>query len=397
MPLIAVEKAQATLQAGAKLTMSTETVTLEDALNRIVAEDQIATVDVPPAPNSAMDGYALAFADIESGTRTFKVSQRIPAGTSPEPLEPGTAVRLFTGAPLPDGADVVVMQENCEAADGTVTLVEPPAAAGVFVRQTGSDIGKGARIIDAGTRLRPQHLGILASIGIQSVPVYRKPRVAVFSTGDELVMPGQPLAPGQIYNSNRYLLAGLLTNLGCEVANLTAVADTHEATVEALKEGAAADAIISTGGVSVGEEDHVTNALAKLGELNMWKLNIKPGKPFAYGNIEGTPFFGLPGNPVSVFVTFMLLVKPNLQIMQGETDLELLRLPAIAAFEWSRPASRQEYLRGRLISNGTELKVELFESQDSAVLSSVAWSDCLVELKPKQSVKAGDSVVCLLV
>ena len=249
-----------------------------------------------------MDGYAFAFADIESGTRTFKVSQRIPAGTSPHPLAPGTAVRLFTGAPLPEGADVVVMQENCEAADGKVTVVEAPVRAGAFVRQTGSDIGRGARIIEAGTRLKPQHLGILASIGIQSVSVYRKPRVAVFSTGDELVMPGQPLAPGQIYNSNRYLLAGLLTDLGCEVDNLTAVADTHEATVAALKEGANADAIISTGGVSVGEEDHVTNALAELGELNMWKLNIKPGKPFAYGNIDGTPFFGLPGNPVSVFV-----------------------------------------------------------------------------------------------
>jgi len=372
-----------------------ETCRLLDAQGRVLAETVLSPVAVPFDDNSAMDGYALRAADSDLELR---VTQRIAAGSCGERVAPGTAARIFTGAPMPAGADAVVMQENCELEGDRLRLLQP-VRSGENVRARGQDIAEGDVVLPAGRRLRGEDLGVLASIGMAEVPVRRRLKVAILSTGDELVEPAPDakLSPGQIFNSNRYTLHGLLTELGAEVLDYGLVADSPEATATVLAEAAAAaDLVVSSGGVSVGEEDHVKNQVEKLGALHLWKLQIKPGKPLAYGRIGDTPFFGLPGNPAAVFVTFCMLVRPWLQQRQGMIATPPLSLQARADFERPRPGGRQEYLRAKACMRDGELWATLHSNQSSGVLSSVSWANALVVIPPATTVTAGDSVELLL-
>ena len=393
--LLPVEDALARILASARPADATLTLPLGQALGRVLALDIDSPIDVPGADNSAMDGYALRAADAAAGP--LPVSQRIAAGHSPQPLIPGTAARIFTGASVPEGADCVVMQEMCELR-GESLLIRGEAVPGQHIRRRGQDIASGSRVLDAGRRLRPQDLGLLASIGLAEVAVYRPLRVAILSTGDELVEPGSgDILPGQLFNSNRYTLAGLLAGLGMVVIDGGVVADDPTATGEALRAASlAADCVISSGGVSVGEEDHVKAQVEQLGELQLWKLAIKPGKPLAFGRIGDTPFLGLPGNPSSVFVTFCLLARPYLLKLQGCSELEPLALRARAAFELDRPGGRREYLRATLANNGGELTVRTFPNQSSGVLSSVSESNALAVIPAGSTVAAGDMIDVLL-
>ena len=309
--MLSVEEARAYLLDRARRIADTERVAVEEALGRIVAADMVAPIDVPGHANSAMDGYAVRAADIpDEGETTLRVTQRIAAGEIGSTLAAGEAARIFTGAPIPDGADAIAIQEDCRT-EGASVVVPGPLASGTFVRPRGNDIRRGAVALAAGTRVRPQEMGVVASVGIGQVDVRRRPRVAIVSSGDELRRPGEPLGPGQIYNSNRFTLVGLLQRLGCDIVDLGLVADTLEATRDALLDGAErADVLITTGGVSVGEEDHVRRALEAVGELEMWKVRVKPGKPIVYGRIGACDLLGLPGNPVSALVTFCLFVRP---------------------------------------------------------------------------------------
>jgi molybdopterin molybdotransferase len=395
--LTPVEEALAQLLADVHAVTESERVPLSKALGRVAAQDMRSLLDVPPADNSSMDGYALRVADYLAGQREFAISQRIAAGCVGSPLQPFTAARIFTGAEVPPGADAVVMQENCSARHHKVIVNTTPGD-GENIRRRAQDIAAGSVVIEAGTRLLPAHGGLLAAVGIAEVPVLRRLRVAILSTGDELVEPGQAIAPGQIYNSNRVLLAGLLESLGIEVIDGGLVPDTLAATLDSLRRmAAAADAVISTGGVSVGEEDHVKAAVEALGSLRLWKLAIKPGKPLAYGRVLGKVFFGLPGNPSSVYVTWQIIARPCLQRMQGVAgELQPLELRAAADFDWPGPARRQEYLRARLENASDGARVRLYPNQSSGVLSSVAWANCLVVIAPGRSVRAGEPVRVLL-
>ena len=390
------EEAVELLLSAARPIAERERIALADALDRVLAEPVLSGVDVPPWDNSAMDGYALRAADAANPDSRLPVSQRIPAGTAPQPLTPGTAARIFTGGPIPPGADSVVIQEVCEAVEGGVRILEPPRT-GANIRRAGEDIRQGAEIIRAGTLLKPQHLGLAASVGADGVVVSRRPRVALFATGDELVMPGQPLAPGKIYNSNLFTASGLLKALGCEVVPLGIVEDTLEATCAALEQGARdADLVLASGGVSVGEEDHVKPAVEQLGSLALWKIAIRPGKPLAFGHIGGTPFIGAPGNPVSLFVTFLLFARPFIRRLQGCAQVTPEVLSARADFDWPRPDKRREYVRARLYrGRDGELWAESFPSRSSGVLSSVTWSNALAIIPESQALKTGDRIDCI--
>jgi molybdopterin molybdotransferase len=346
--------------------------------------------------NTQMDGYAVRAADCASGSATLKVSQRIPAGQVGQALQPGTIARIFTGAMIPEGADAVVMQEQCEVIPGSdMVRVNHAPRPGEWIRRTGEDIKAGSVILAAGTRLRGQELGLAASVGLASLPVIRKPRVAVFFTGDELAMPGEPLKPGAIYNSNRFTLRGLLENLGCEITDYGIVPDSLEATRQTLRTAAADhDLIITSGGVSVGEEDHIKPAVEAEGRLNMWQIAIKPGKPLAFGEVNrnggSTAFFlGLPGNPVSSFVTFLLFVRPFILRLQGVTNVSPRAVPMRADFSWPKADRRNEFLRVRLNANGG---LDLFPNQSSAVLTSTVWGDGLIDNPPGQTIASGDTV-----
>jgi len=356
----------------------------------VLAQDLVAPVDVPPSDNSAMDGYAVRAADLENAPLQLPVSQRIPAGVVGQPLEPVTAARIFTGAALPTGADAVVMQENTEPLGQEVKLLYR-IKAGEHVRRQGEDIRKGTVLFTAGHRIRIQDMHVLSASGIAELSVKKPLRVAVLTTGDELVRPGTPLQPGQIYNSNFYMLSALLGRLGVQVLDFGVVGDRLEDTVQCLEKAAAqADCIISSGGVSVGEEDHVKAAVEQLGGIGLWKLALKPGKPFAYGNVQGIPFFGLPGNPVSAFVTFVLLVRPAVLKLMG-SDVEkpiTFRLPA--DFSCSSQ-ERQEYLRVKLTKeDGGAGVLQLYNNQSSGAGSSLSDADGLAVLPPFTSIKHGD-------
>lgn len=397
--MLTLDEALSRLLASVQPLPATEAPRLStfDALGRVLAQEVRSALDVPPADNTSMDGYALRRADVLTAGSVLPVSQRIPAGVVGVPLQPGSAARVFTGAQVPAGADAVVMQEQCEpTAEGVKVNVVPEP--GQWIRRRGEDVRAGDVVLPLGTRLTPQALGLAATVGAAHLMVARRPRVALFSTGDELVMPGEPLKPGAIYNSNRYTLRALIQALGCECVDLGIVPDQLAATREALRRAALdADLIVTSGGVSVGEEDHLRPAVQSEGRLELWQIAIKPGKPFAFGAVRRTDdstahFVGLPGNPVSSFVTFLLLVRPLLLRLQGATDTAPKPTPMRADFDWPRPDRRREFLRVRRNAAGG---LDLFPNQGSGVLTSAVWGDGLVDNGAGQSVKCGDSVAFL--
>jgi molybdopterin molybdotransferase len=381
------------LQAVRPLTESEPLATF-DALGRVLAAEVVSLLEVPPADNTSMDGYAVRAADLPVPGTVLPVSQRIAAGVVGEPLRPGTAARIFTGAEVPVGADAVVMQEQCEAVDGGVRVNVVPES-GQWIRRRGEDVRLGSVVLARGARLTPQALGLAASVGAASLSVVRRPRVALLSTGDELMMPGQPLRPGAIYNSNRYTLRGLLQAFGCDCADLGIVPDSLPATRVALRSAAAScDLIVSSGGVSVGEEDHLRPAVQAEGRLDLWQVAIKPGKPLAFGEVRRDEassawFIGLPGNPVSSFITFLLAVRPLLLRLQGASPQPPQALSVRADFDWPRPDRRREFLRVRRNAEGA---LELFANQSSGVLTSAVWGDGIVDNPPGQAIRRGDPV-----
>ena len=401
--MLSVDEARARLLAGAVPVRTIESVPTMEATGRILACSQTSSINVPDHDNSSMDGYAVRAADCASGAARLRVSQRVPAGTVPTPLEPGTAARIFTGAPIPPGADAIVMQEMTSAEEGAVVINHRPGA-GDWVRLAGEDIRTGQEVLAEGTRLRPQETGLLASVGLAQVPVFRRVRVAVFFTGDELVMPGEPLPRGAIYNSSRFTLTSMLRELGCEVTDLGIVEDTLEATRAALRRGAVGhDLIMTSGGVSVGEEDHVKPAVEAEGRIDMWKIAMKPGKPLAFGAVrrpaaadasgpDEVAFIGLPGNPVSSFVCVLLFVRAFVRRMQGALDQPLRAYPMRADFDWPKPDARQEFLRARINAQGG---LEIYPNQNSSVLTSTVWGDGLVDNPPRTAIARGDTVAFL--
>jgi molybdopterin molybdotransferase len=393
-PMKSLDDALAQLLGYAVMLDGVQQVDTFDADGRVLAQDMESHLHVPPQDNSSMDGYALRCADVADPAQALAVSQRIPAGSVGTRLAPMTAARIFTGAPIPPGADAVVMQEDCEVQpDGSVRIKVQPKP-GQWVRRAGEDVTRGAVVLVKGARLTPAELGLAASIGMDFLSVTRRPRVALFSTGDELVMPGavapQDMPPGAIYNSNRFFLKALLKRLGCEVSDLGIVPDQREATIAALR-GAAEhhDVILTSGGVSVGEEDHIKPAVQSLGHLDLWQIAIKPGKPFAYGHVGAAHFIGLPGNPVSSFVTFLLLVRPFLLKLQGAKQLTPPSVAVRADFTWPRADRRREFLRVKRNAAGG---LDLFANQSSGVLTSAVWGDGLVDNPPGCTIAPGDVV-----
>jgi molybdenum cofactor synthesis domain-containing protein len=387
--LMPVEVALARLleMAEASPIVEHEYLSLAHVQGRVLSDDLISTLDLPPWPNSAMDGYALNLADWNG--QAMPVSQKVFAGQSPEPLKPGTCARIFTGAPVPAGADCVEMQENTEVhADEKVRFLEPMKA-GQNIRPQGQETTVGELILPAGTRLGPIEQGLAASLGCAGLKVVRKVRVAVISTGDELVEPGQALGPGQIYNSNRVLLCSWLQRLCCEVIDAGILPDNLATTRARLGELQDVDLILSTGGVSVGEADFLGVALREEGELALWKLAIKPGKPLTFGHFRNVPVIGLPGNPASTLVTFALLTRPYLLRRQGVRDVEPLKFTVPAGFDWPVAGNRREYLRGRLEQG----RATVYRNQSSGVLRSAAWADGLVEVLEGRTLSAGDEVI----
>ncbi len=373
----------------------TQVVDTFAARGRVLAAAVRSVLDVPPEDNSSMDGYALRLADLPAAGTVLPVVQRIPAGQAPQPLAAGGVARIFTGAQVPAGADAIVMQEQCTALDGGRVRVDTLPTSGQWIRRRGEDVQAGAEVLPRGTRLTPQALGLAASVGAATLTVVRRPRVALFSTGDELVMPGEPLKPGAIYNSNRYTLRALIEQLGCECTDLGIVPDRREATRAALREAAQGnDLIVTSGGVSVGEEDHLKPAVEAEGRLDLWQVAIKPGKPLAFGEVNhgsGRPtwFIGLPGNPVSSFITFLLAVRPVLLRLQGVVDTGVIGGTARADFHWPKPDKRREFLRVRRNAAGG---LDLFANQSSGVLTSAVWGDGVVEVPPGAPIQAGDAV-----
>ena len=371
-----------------------EEISTFEALGRVLAADVTSLIDVPPADNSEMDGYALRASDVPAAGTVLPVSQRIAAGSVGSALAPGTAARIFTGAQIPPGADSVVMQELCAAVDEGVRIEAVPRP-GQSVRRRGEDVRRDSVVLAAGSRLTPQALGMAASVGAATLRVARQPRVALFSTGDELAMPGDTLKPGAIYNSNRFTLRGLIQALGAECDDLGIVPDRLDATRDALKDAASRnDVIVTCGGVSVGEEDHLKPAVEREGKLDLWQVAIKPGKPLAFGEVfrgDGSAawFIGLPGNPVSAFVTFLFAVRPVLLRLQGAADLAPRPIPMRADFAWPKADRRREFLRVRRNGAGG---LDLFGHQGSAVLTSTIWADGFVDNPGGTTIAPGDEV-----
>jgi molybdopterin molybdotransferase len=404
-----LDRALESLLAAAQPLAETQWVDTFDADGRVLAQHLVSALHVPPQDNSSMDGYAVRCADVQTASTTqpvcLPVSQRIAAGHSGQPLQPGTAARIFTGAPLPAGADAVVMQEDVgteTTADGaSMVRFSTAPAVGQWVRRAGEDVCRGAQVLAAGTRLGPAELGLAASLGLARLTVCRRPRVALLSTGDELVMPGavapEAMPPGAIYNSNRFFLRAMLVRLGCEVTDLGIVPDSRTATEQALAEAANShDLILTSGGVSVGEEDHIKPAVEHLGGLDLWQIAMKPGKPFAHGHIRRTGgaqgqahFMGLPGNPVSSFMTFVLLVRPFVLRLQGVADVSCPSQVMPAHFSVPKADKRREFLRVRRNPHGG---LDLFSNQSSGVLTSAVWGDGVVDNPAGTTVSHGDAV-----
>lgn len=386
--LLPVETALARLLEMAEATpiLEREVLPLALAEGRVLAADLVSSLDLPPWPNSAMDGYALRLSDWTGAP--LPVSQRIFAGQAPMPLAAGTCARIFTGAPVPEGADCVEMQENAEVLDDQRVRFTEVLQVGQNIRAQGQETTVGETVLDAGTRLGPIELGLAASLGCAQLEVVRKVRVAVLSTGDELIEPGQALGPGQIYNSNRVLLCGWLQRLGCEVVDAGILPDDLPTTRQRLAELGDVDLILSTGGVSVGEADFLGIALREEGELALWKLAIKPGKPLTFGHFRAVPVIGLPGNPASTLVTFALLARPYLLRRQGVQAVRPLQFQVPAGFVWSKPGNRREYLRGRLEQG----RAVIYRNQSSGVLRSAAWAEGLVEVLEERTLVEGDWV-----
>lgn len=399
-PLLSLDDALLRLVAGAAphRIAQTEALSTFDALGRVLAQDVLATLNVPPEDNTSMDGYALRVADVTCSGTVLPVSQRIPAGVVGHALQPGTAARIFTGGQVPAGADAVVMQEQSEAVPaegfGAVRINTLPER-GQWIRRRGEDVQQGAAVLHTGTRLTPQALGLAASVGAGQLTVLRRPRIAIFSTGDELMMPGDPLRPGAIYNSNRFVLRGLAQAAGCNFTDLGIVPDRLDATRAALRQAAQAhDLIVTCGGVSVGDEDHLKPAAQAEGHIEHWQLAIKPGKPLAYGSIrraDGSAalLVGLPGNPVSSFVTWLLAVSTVLRALQGLPTALPTGLALRADFDWAKPDKRREFLRVRFNATGG---LDVFANQSSGVLTSAVWADGLVDNPPSHAIHRGDSV-----
>ena len=400
-PMLTAQQALDHLLSHAKPVSETETLAMQVALGRVLAENVNSLVDVPPLDNTSMDGYAVRTADTSSPGQTLTIAQRIPAGSMGTQLDPGTAARIFTGAPVPPGADAVVMQEDCSISEGASKQVQVNIAptSGQWIRRRGEDLTAGKTALTAGTFLRPQELGVAASAGLTHLTVKRKVRVAAFFTGDELSLPGEPLKPGGIYNSNRDTLLACIKSLGCDATDFGIVPDSLEATKETLRKASKDhDLIITSGGVSVGEEDHIKPAVTAEGRLDLWQIAMKPGKPLAFGAVRKsdnskanaeTWFIGLPGNPVSSFVTFLLFVRPFILKLQGRDAGLPQTYPMRADFDWLKADRRNEFLRVKINAQGG---LDLFPNQSSGILTSASWGDGLVDCPPGQALKAGDMV-----
>ena len=398
--LLSLDDALPQLLMQVHVLTATHAVSTFEADGRVLAQNVVSALQVPPQDNSSMDGYAVRVADCVQAGAVLRVTQRIPAGTYGTHINAGEAARIFTGAPIPPGADAVVMQEDCEPLEGEQVKVNKVVPVGQWIRRSGEDVTRGTTVLSKGTRLTPAELGLAASIGLAQLQVSARPRVALFSTGDELVMPGE-VAPeampaGSIYNSNRFFLRAMLQRLGCEVTDLGIVPDQRDATITALREAAQHhDLIVTSGGVSVGEEDHIKPAVESLGELDLWQLAIKPGKPFAYGKVhrgakdDVCHFMGLPGNPVSSFVTFLLLVRPFVLALQGVVQTDMVRTEMTAHFDWPRADKRREFLRVKRNAQGG---LDLFPNQSSGVLTSAVWGDGVVDNPAGQTISKGDTV-----
>jgi molybdopterin molybdotransferase len=387
--MISVEEAKRLIMEGAEPVAGVEELVTLYSAGRILARDVVSSIQVPPMDNSQMDGYAVRASDFAGGKLCFEVSDRILAGHVGKPLKEGTCARIFTGAPLPEGADAVIPQEEAKVQeDGTVLFEKAPKEL-AWVRKAGCDINIGDVVACKGSRITPALMGVIASVGAASVFVYKPIRVALFFTGDELAMPGQELVRGGIYNSNRFVLRGLLHELGCDVVDYGNVPDTLEATIEAFKKASAkSDLVITSGGMSVGEADFIKTAVQTLGQMDLWRIAVKPGKPVAKGRVNGTLFIGLPGNPVSGLVTFLLFAQPLILKLSGRANYEVKGYQLPLAFDW-KGGNRREFIRVRRTSDG---RLEGFRTQNSAVLSSCTWADGLADIAAGADLKAGDKV-----
>ena len=399
-PMLTAQQALDHLLLNAKPVSDSELLTTQDSLGRVLAQAVTSLVDVPPLDNSSMDGYAVRTTDVCEAKSILRVAQRIPAGSVGVQLESGTAARIFTGAPIPLGADAVVMQEDCEIVKEGVDQIQINIAPirGQWIRHRGEDLTSGKVALTSGIFLRPQELGVAASAGLTHLNVKRRVKVAAFFTGDELALPGEPLKPGGIYNSNRDTLLACLRSLGCEATDLGIVPDRLDATRDALRKASKDhDLIITSGGVSVGEEDHIKPAVSAEGRLDLWQIAIKPGKPLAFGAVRKSDqekdgkawFIGLPGNPVSSFVTFLLFVRPFILKLQGREALPAQSYQMRADFDWLKADRRNEFLRVKINTPGG---LDLFPNQSSGVLTSASWGDGLVDCPPGHAFKKGDLV-----
>ncbi|CAC9568279.1 Molybdopterin molybdenumtransferase (EC 2.10.1.1) [uncultured Gammaproteobacteria bacterium] len=384
-PLLTMSEALEFLLNASIVNTNTCSVSLDDALQKILADDICANINVPEFDNSAMDGYAIALKPEQistPGILNFKITDRIQAGSTGSTLAPGCAARIFTGAPIPQGANTVIMQEVCEVSkDGCSIETWQPLSLNENIRPLGNDISSGDVILKKGRQLKAQDIALTASIGVKELRVFKQLKVGLFFTGDELIEPGETLKNGEIFNSNRYALVALLTQLNCNIVNLGNIKDDFNATLNALDTLADdCDLIITTGGVSVGEEDHVKPAVEKLGKLSLWRIKVKPGKPLAFGHIGKSAFIGLPGNPVSAMVTFFLFAQPFIKKMQGMSNYKNQPIQVQTNFDWLKPKPRREFVRVRLDHTTMPASASLYPKQGSDVLSSIVWADGLLEI-----------------